>query len=152
MRKRFCLLILAILFVFVMAASAQSADAVTAMINTKKVSTEQAAYFFAVMLDLVPETATEQEAVDALVSANYMKAPKNPSGPISYAQFCGLCMKSWNLPAGLMYSITKSNHYAFREMQTKGNVDTSIDPSAPISGYNAMEIITKCLLTEEGEL
>ena len=134
MNKKISLLILVFLCFSFFSLSAQNADLVTEIIETEQVTFGQAAYLFAVYLDLISDESTEIDAVNALVDAGIMKQQKSLDGSISHAAFAGLCMKAWDIPGGLMYSITHSNRYAFRELQVLGLISNSVDPMAPISG------------------
>ena len=123
---------------------AQNPDEVSKMIETEEVSVGQVGYFLAVYLELVPDVANGRASLDALGTAGYGSF-SNADAPITLSQLAGLCMKVWNVKGGLMYSIFKSNHYAFREFQSKGYISFSEDPMSHVSGYRALNLIYKCL-------
>jgi len=106
-------------------------------------------YFLAVYLELVPDVANGRASLDALETAGYGSF-RNADAPISLAELAGLCMKVWKIEGGLMYSLFKSNRYAFREFQSKGYLSFSDDPMAHVSGYRALNLIYKCLDFETG--
>lgn len=134
-----CILLLSLSGLF-----AQNPDEVSKMIETEEATIGQVGYFLAVYLELVPDEANGRASLDALTTAGYGNF-RNADEPISLSELAGLCMKVWKMEGGLMYSLFKSNHYAFREFQSKGYLSFSDDPMSHISGYRALNIIYKCL-------
>ena len=130
----------------------QSSESVSKMIETEVVSCGQAGYFFAVYLDLVPETSGEAEALDALSEFGVYKCLSSAEVPVTYSQLAGMCMKSCKIDGGLMYKITKADHYAFRELQSKGYIPFSADPGASVSGYQTLNLINRCIEQIEKEV
>ena len=127
---------------------AQNPDEVSRMIETEEATVGQIGYFLAVYLELVPDVANGRASLDALETAGYGSF-RNADAPISLAELAGLCMKVWKIEGGLMYSLFKSNRYAFREFQSKGYLSFSDDPMDHVSGYRALNLIYKCLDFEE---
>ena len=130
---------------------AQNPDEVSKMIETEEATVGQIGYFLAVYLELVPDVANGRASLDALQTAGY-GVFRNADAPISLSELAGLCMKVWNVKGGLMYSIFKSNHYAFREFQSKGYISFSEDPMSHVSGYRALNLIYKCLEFENNNI
>ena len=126
---------------------AQNPDEVSRMIETEEATVGQVGYFLAVYLELVPDVANGRASLDALEAAGY-GSYKNADAPIMLKELAGLCMKVWKMKGGLMYSIFGSNHYAFREFQSKGYFSFADDPMAHISGYRALNVIYNCLENE----
>ena len=60
-------------------------------------------------------------------------------------------MNTWIKKGGLMYSITKSPRYAFREMQSLGLIDYQKYPNLSLSGKEALNIMSKCITIYEKE-
>jgi hypothetical protein len=60
-------------------------------------------------------------------------------------------MNTWIKKGGLMYSITKSPRYAFREMQSLGLVDYAKYPNQSLTGKEALNIMSKCIKIYEAE-
>ena len=123
---------------------AQNPDEVSRMIETEEATVGQVGYFLAVYLELVPDVANGRASLDALEAAGY-GSYKNADAPITLKELAGLCMKVWKIKGGLMYSIFGSNHYAFREFQSKGYLSFADDPQAHVSGFRALNVIYKCL-------
>ena len=127
---------------------AQNPDEVSRMLETEEVTVGQVGYFMAVYLELVPDVANGRASLDALETAGY-GSYRNTDAPISLAELAGMCMKVWKLKGGLMYSLFGTNRYAFREFQSKGYISFSEDPMSRVSGYRALNLIYKCLDSEE---
>ena len=135
-----------IIFLFcVTSIFAQKADAVTTMIETEKVTFSQVAYFAATYLEFLPDIASEQEAMNAISLRGISSIPDKPYEQLSYQKFAQICMNTWIKKGGLMYSITKSPRYAFREMQSLGLINYQKYPNQSLSGKEALNIITKCI-------
>ena len=119
--------------------------------ETDKVSFAQVAYFSATYLGFLPDIATEQEAVNAISLRGISSIPENPYKQITYQKFAQICMNTWIKKGGLMYSITKSPRYAFREMQSLGLIDYQKYPNQSLSGKEALNIMSKCITIYEKE-
>ena len=53
--------------------------------------------------------------------------------------------KIWDIKGGLMYRITKgSPRYAFRQFQSDGIIDSTLEPNNLISGEKLLQIYTSC--------
>ncbi len=128
--------------------NAQSADAVSEMIATPAVRFSQAAYFMATAIE--PSIETEAEALAFCVENELCTRSAHPDAPMTVSEFAGMCMRTYGLKGGIMYAITKANHYAFRELQAKGFISKTADPRSTISGSNALIIITECITLVEG--
>ena len=143
------MLIIACLLIVSAGMHAQSAARVSEVLKTEKATVGQAAYLAALYLNLIPETAEESEAYDVLMQKGICRKGSEPSAAVSYKQLAGLCMRTWNTKGGIMYSITKSDHYAFRELQDKGYIPQSADPQAPVSGSVMIALIGRFIETED---
>lgn len=137
--------LLLVVFLEVSFSFSQSADAVTEMINTRNTTYGQSAYFVATALELISETATQDEAITALVNAAIINQPANVQKPIPLNEFSSLCMKAWKIKGGVFYSLFKSKRYAFRELKALGMISISADPSQTIKGRDALKVITQCI-------
>lgn len=143
MKKTIIFLFIVLFFTFSL--SAQNADLVTKLIEEEKASFSQIAYFSATYLGFLPDIATEQEAVNAISLRGISSIPENPYKQITYQKFAQICMNSWIKKGGLLYSITKSPRYSFREMQALGLIDYSKYPNQSLSGKEALNIMSKCI-------
>lgn len=127
--------------------SAQSADMVTRMLETDEITFGQAGYFMAVYLELVPDEANGRASLDALETAG-LGSYRNTDKVLKLSELAGMCMKVWKIPGGFMYSLLKTNHYAFRELQAKGYISFAEDPMDRVSGKRALNLIYKLMEAE----
>lgn len=144
MKKKIFMVTLLLLF-FVAIVSAQSADAVTKMIESKEATVGEAAYFLAVYLDAAPENSTEEAAVNALQASGVCNEGVAADTVLTYKTFAGMLMRTWDVKGGLMYSITKADRYALRDLQAKGFISASADPVSAVSGFDALAILNNCM-------
>lgn len=144
MKKRF-LVMAALILLCVAVVSAQSADALSKMIEADQVTVGDVSYFLAVYLDAVPESASGADAVRALQNADICSDDVGAFDVLTYKTFAGLLMRTWNVKGGLMYSITKADRYALRELQAAGFISAGADPQAVVSGYDALAVLNDCM-------
>ncbi|MGI5173007.1 hypothetical protein H0R92_05315 [Treponema sp. OMZ 840] len=125
-------------------AAAQSAEKVTAMIDAKEISFNQAAYFASSYLGLGKEDMNESEAAAALTDFISFKKLKDKNRPLTVENFAYMCVKVWRIPGGINYRIFKSPRYALREIKALGFIPGNADPDAYITGREALYIMSKC--------
>lgn len=145
MKKRI-LLISMLLLLFAASVSAQSADAVTKMIEADEANVGDIAYFFAVYLEAVPESSPASAAFTALQNKGICRADAAADDVLTYKTFAGMLMRAWDVKGGLMYSLTGSDRYALRELQAQGFIPSSVDPMAAVSGYQTLAIFNDCMV------
>ncbi len=141
-------LIVIFLFVFtagIMNISAQSAESVTKMLETKTVTVGQACYFTAVYLDLAGDDTSEAEAVSTLTEKGFINSSWKTEHPITMKQFSLLCSKTWKISASLLYIIFKSPRYAFKQMKALDIIPFDSSPNEKLSGTEVLNIYTKCI-------
>ena len=125
-------------------AAAQSSEAVTAMLETTKVTNGQAAYFTANAMELVKENATEQEAFDALKAAGITCISEDLTAAIKLDTYSEMCMKAFGIKGGLFYTLFKNSRYALRELKALGIVPSDADPKQSIGGRVALNMLSEC--------
>ncbi len=125
--------------------TAQSADKVTRMIGSEQVTLGQFSYFSASALGLVDDSATDEQAFQALKDNGYVKTKGSCDSPISLSQAAFICVKVWNIRGSLLLKLFPSPRYAFRQLQAEGIISTSADPSRKINGHEALNLLTSCM-------
>lgn len=143
-KNAFLVLFLMVFYNFI---SAQSADSVTELLNSRDVNLLQVSYFATVYLGLSTDEISYNDAVTVL--DEYIKFPKiknsqNPRDALTYEELSYFCTRVWNIKGGMMYRITKSPRYALRELKSLGYVSSNIDPNILVPGRDALTIMTKC--------
>ncbi|MBO5236591.1 MAG: hypothetical protein J6B32_05745 [Spirochaetaceae bacterium] len=143
MKKIFTISVLLFLFTSI-ATFGQSADIFSEIIEAEELTVQQAAYIPCSWLNPQSDLSF-QDAFSFFCEKGWLD-PKTPADePISLKEFSGICMKTWNIPGGLMYKITKSNWYAFKELRAKGFLHSYDDPSMKVSGEKALDLIYQCM-------
>ena len=126
-------------------AFAQSAEKVSQIIESEKISAGQTAYLAAVYADLIQEDAEENEAFDIAVQNGWISSSKNADDAISLAELSKVCTKVAGLKGGLLYRITSLPRYAFKELKARDVLDSYADPSMTVSGQNAVAVLNACI-------
>ena len=127
-----------------------TADEIEALLETNAVTYAQAARFILeaseVTVSADPETAFQY-------AARQKWLPKNASGESVARLDCIalLVMRSFDIKGGMFYSVTKNQHYAYREMVYRDIIQGRIDPAMPVSGEALLYIINRVFsVREEG--
>lgn len=140
------LLFLAIFFIAASAgAFAQSAAKLSEYLDTEKLTNAQAAYLAACYKGYIEEDGDDQTAFDALSKDGLFSRTDSPESFITLESASLLYLKSTGAKGGLLYTITKSKRYAFKELKIKGILPESADPSMAVSGRDAIAIFNGCL-------
>ncbi|HAK69576.1 MAG TPA: hypothetical protein DEO40_02750 [Treponema sp.] len=149
MKKIFVLA--ALLLLAVSSVCAQSADRLTALIESEKVTYGQVCYFAAMARDMIDEKSSDEAAFRALVSAGYLPKKAEADSAVTLAQVAGVCSMAWDIKKSLFFKISKSPRYAFKQLQALGIISPSADPSSTVTGHQAVNIITACMELAEEE-
>jgi len=142
----FFILFLSILCIIL---SAQSADNVTKMLDSKTVTFNEVSYFAAAYLDLSQNTVDFDNAASVLQSAVTFPKLKNTEGALCFKDFAYVCMRVWDIPGSLNYRLFKSPRYALRELKAMRFVPPFTDPDAYINGRDMLYIMGKCAAAAE---
>ncbi len=136
--------------------TAQSADKMTEILEAKTVTYAQASYFPAVWLDSANEPLSLEQTAQYLADRQFLPSILGNAGarqtPITLEHLASLCMNAWKLKGGMMYSLTRLPHYAFRELQANGILKSDDDPSLHVDGLRAMNIMYACMELAETEI
>ena len=123
----------------------QSADVITDLLESDKVSFGQVSYLAAVQMNLLDENESYENAVKALVD-NDIIPDLEADTPIPLVDIAYIYSKLWDVKGGLMYRLTKgSPRYAFRQFQSDGIISSDADPAWLVSGAKALSIFTSCV-------
>ena len=134
-----------VVFFLAMAVYGQEASKVTEILNAPQLTTGQVAYIAACWFDPANETMDFHEATQLLVDQGVLKEGSSATDAIRLDELAGLCMKTWEIPGGLFYHLTKANRYAFKELKALGYFSANDDPSFSVTGFQGMNILFKCM-------
>ena len=124
-------------------AFAQSADFITELISSEKVTFGQFCYFSAIYQNLVSEDASETDAVNAFFELGYLPAGVDENTFITYEQASRIFVGFWNIKGGLFYRLSgKSGRYAFKQFKADGIIPAKIDPGMIPGGTDILNIYT----------
>lgn len=126
------------------AVSGQSAEKISALLKATQITKGQTAYLAATFQNLINDNASEEEAFKVLAEMNYFSSKESADEPVKLAKVCQVFAKSVSLKGGLLYSITHSSRYAYREFKAKGILPAEVDPSLKVSGRDAIAILDGC--------
>lgn len=142
--------VLSILFVLFIGsfAFAQSADVVTDILNTDEVTYGQICYLSAIHQGLIDESDSYETAVDVLLSTGQIPEYVDAESPIYMANLAFIYAQIWpDMKGGLMFRLTKgSPRYAFKQFKTDGVISDKADPSSYVSGSEALNVLTACMM------
>lgn len=127
-------------------AFAQSANFVTKIIDTQKITYGQAAYFICCDYGYIDETDDESSAVSALEEnfpnmINKLKI-QQVDKVLSAKEFSFMCCQAWDIKSSLMYMIFQNQRYAFKQMKAKGYFAANTDPSSTVDGRKVLYIVS----------
>lgn len=149
--KQKCLLFLCLFFAVTPCVFSQTASAVTQTLSSDSATYGDACYYMASYLGIVPDTADAEEAYSALCAEGICREGMECGGALTYGALAGLCMNTFDMHGGIMYSLTKSDHYAFRELQSRKFIDERRDPQEKVPGAVMLNIINRCTESAGGE-
>ena len=134
-----------LVFFFSLTVYGQDATKVTEILDSPLLTKGQAAYIAASWLNTDNESLDFQQAIQLMVTEGFFSEDSNASDPIRLDELSNLCMKTWNIPGGLFYRMTKANRYAFKELKALGYLSATADPSFTVTGFQGMNIMFKCM-------
>ena len=85
------------------------------------------------------------QATQFLVDQGMLKEGISSTDSIRLDELAGLCMKTWDIPGGLFYRLTKADRYAFKDLKALGYFSTNDDPAFTVAGFQGMSIMFKCM-------
>ncbi len=127
------------------AATAQSSEKLTELINTEKTTYGQAAYLSAVFTGSISENDDYEKAVKTLELQDLLPEGTDPAKEISLQELSYICFKTARFQGGLLYRLFPGPRYAFRELKAKRILPPLADPSEKVSGRDTIALFNGCL-------
>jgi hypothetical protein len=146
--KQHLLCLAAALFLFpALGLSAQTAEELDVVLETRALSAARAARFVLGAAELLPEYLYGQEAEEAAWAMAVEKgwASGGPGDTLRLKDAAFLVMNAFGIKGGIMYSIFRNPRYAYREMVYKKLIQGRGDPDFTVSGERLLHIIGKTL-------
>lgn len=130
---------------------AQSADVVTEILETTEVTFGQVCYLSAVQQGLVDDNASYEDSIKVLYENNQLPGEVYSGTPIALVDLAFIYSRLWNVHGGFFYQMTHgAPRYAFKQLKTDGVISEKAEPGDFISGSEALNIFTSCLVTYGG--
>ena len=128
--------------------SAQTAARLESLLKETQISWSSAAAF---VLEVSEKGVfkTPQEAFSFAQEHKWL--PKNalPGDAAKLNGIALLLMRSFDLKGGILYSIAKSPHHAYRELVYKGVIRGNTDPRKSVSGQELLLMMSRILSKKE---
>jgi outer membrane protein OmpA-like peptidoglycan-associated protein len=130
------------------AKSRSTAAEIETLINAKEITYAQSARF---VLEASNTLATEnqEEAFQYAVGQGWLPKNINAGDSARLNHICLLLMRSFNSKGGMMYSLTKSPRYAYRELTYRNILQSRKDPSMLVSGAQLLYYVNRILGSQE---
>lgn len=145
MKRIFSLLVLVFIGSF---AFAQSAEVVTDILESEEVTYGQVCYLSAIHQGLISEEADYDEAVEVLYNLGQIPEDVGSYDSVVMANLAFIYTQIWpKLKGGLMFRLTNgSPRYAFKQFKTDGVISENAQPDSIVSGVEALNILTSCMM------
>ena len=129
-------------------AFAQSADVVTDILKSDEATYGQVCYLSAIHQGIISEDASYEDAVNALLNRGQIPENVGAYDSVFMANLAFIYVQIWpNIKGGLMFSLTNgSPRYAFKKLKSDGVIPENTDPKAVVSGTDALNILTACMM------
>jgi outer membrane protein OmpA-like peptidoglycan-associated protein len=136
---------------FIFNLSSQStAEEIETLLNTKEVTYAQAARFILEASDIFI-TPDPYKAYNYAVEKRWLPKRASPDESARLDGISLLFMPSFGLKGGIMYTITKSSHFAYRELTYRNLIQGRIDPAMKVSGDQLLFVTGRILSIQDEE-
>lgn len=127
---------------------AQSADVITEILASEEVTYGQVCYLSAIHQGLIPEDASYDDAVAALLEEGQIKEDVGSYDSVYMVNLAFIYAQIWpDMKGGLMFRLTNgSPRYAFKKFKSDGVIAENADPNQTVSGAEALNILTSCMM------
>ena len=108
----------------------------------------QVCYLSAIHQGLISDDASYEDAIKALLDRGQLPEDVGAYDSVFMTNLAFIYIQIWpNIKGGLMFRLTKgSPRYAFKKLKNDGVIPESTDPNAVVSGREALNILTSCML------
>ena len=126
-------------------ANAQSSEKISEILDSKMVTLGQVSYLAGACGYNLPESSNYTTAFEEMKRRKFLSASSRESDAATLEQASYLFMKAAKLNGGLMYRITDSKRYAFKELKARGLIPQTAPASLPINGHEALDLLNSCI-------
>jgi len=127
---------------------AQTADEIETLINTNAVTYSQAVRF---VLEAANIAAIKDRGEAFQYAQDHKMLPQKavPDAAVTLENISYVLMKSFNIKGGLIYTITKNQRYAYRELVYMEIIQGRADPGMKVSGDQLLFMVGRLLSDQE---
>lgn len=144
MKKFFICIFLALIAIEVYS---QSSDVITDILDSKEVTMGQVCYLSAVQQGLINENASYTDAVNALYKEGQIPVAIYEAALVPLVNIAYIYAQAWNIKGGLFYRMFHgAPRYAYKQMKADGILPEGADPAMILSGQEALNLYTSCLI------
>ena len=129
-------------------AFAQSADVITEILGAEQATYGQVCYLSAIHQGLIADDASYEDAVNVLLEKGQIPEDVGAYDSVYMANLAFIYVQIWpDVKGGLFFRLTKgSPRYAFKKFKSDGVISEKADPNAYVSGREALNILTACMM------
>lgn len=149
-RGKYFFLVTSLLMLLSAPLYAQTADEIETLLNTNAVTYSQAVRFVLEAADLAAIT-DRNEAFLYAVEKDLLPKKAAPDAELTLENVSFVLMRSFNVKGGILYSIAKNPHYAYRELVYKEIIQGRADPLMKVTGDQLLFMIGRLLSFQEKE-
>ena len=124
---------------------AQSADRVTDVINSERVTFGQACYFFATATGKVEDNIAYDDSIKFFQDSGSLRVLADENDPITLGTIAQLASDAFEVKGSLFLALFGNSRYAYRQMKADGVFKNNDDPSFVPDGHKFLAILTDCL-------
>ncbi len=130
--------------------SAQSNQLLDQLLDQPEAHFGDVVYMTLAAAKLLPETATQQDALKSLQQQSWNIAVLPPDAPVPLGVYSYMLMKAFKLKGGLLYTLFPGPRYACRELGYMKAIASDARPGRNLSGEEAVRILGKVMARQEG--
>lgn len=142
--KKTLFLVLFLVFSAILGYS-QSSEKISVILNTEQVTLGQVAYLAGVYGFNIPEESNFKSAFEDLKRRKLVSYDSSENDLATLEQTAFIFMKATKMNGGLMYRITQSKRYAFKEFKARGIIPQKMSPTAKITGHDIFGLLNSCM-------
>jgi len=121
--------------------SAQSNQVMDQLLQEPQATFGDVVYLTMAAVKIVPETATPEQAIQALQQQNWKVKILSLDAPVSLGDYSYLLMKAFKVKGGIFYSLFPGPRYACRELGFLNVIPSDPRPLRSVSGEEAVRIL-----------
>jgi outer membrane protein OmpA-like peptidoglycan-associated protein len=133
-------------FLFCTPLHAQTANVIQTLLQTDSVNYEQAVWF---VMEAADHSLSPNLAFNYAVENKYIPQRAQIADTPNLKQVSLLLMRAFNIRGGILYSIFRNPHYAYRELVYKDIIQGRSNPRETVSGEDLLFLVNRILFYRE---